>query len=151
MERPLLPPKRSHVISNHATLGSSICDSSPRCRQFEGAADEGLVGAEMLLQRQEDEVHRLQAHLASRLSRANLYNPDDPLSPAHTSVLDLGDPLYTSSAPLRKAKVNMISASESPQEWLLDTDLLVTIHHLKTVNDVSTILPLQSVIYCNSQ
>lgn len=68
-------------------------------------ADEGLVGAELLLQKQEDEVHRLQAHLASRLSRANLYSTDDPLAPSHTSVLDLRDPLYTSSVPLRKPKV----------------------------------------------
>ncbi|XP_075899666.1 tyrosine-protein phosphatase non-receptor type 13 isoform X4 [Nelusetta ayraudi] len=74
-----------------------------RLRQFEGATDEDLLGAEMLLQKQE-EVQRLQAHLASRLSRVNLYPPDDPLAPAHTSVLDLRDPLYTSSAPLRKAK-----------------------------------------------
>lgn len=100
-------PKRNSVIAHHARLSKSVCDSSPPCRQFEGAADEGLVGAEMLLQKQEEEVHRLQAHLASRLSRANLYTPDDPLAPAHTSVLDLRDPLYTSSAPLRKAKVNI--------------------------------------------
>lgn len=77
---------------------------SSHCRQYEGA-DEGLVGAELLLQKQEEEVHRLQAHLASRLSRANLYPTDDPLAPAHTSVIDLRDPLYTSSVPLRKPKV----------------------------------------------
>lgn len=74
------------------------------CRPYAGA-DEGLVGAELLLQKQEDEVHRLQAHLASRLSRANLYPTDDPLAPTHTSMLDLRDPLYTSSVPLRKPKV----------------------------------------------
>ncbi|XP_026209432.1 tyrosine-protein phosphatase non-receptor type 13 isoform X2 [Anabas testudineus] len=77
--------------------------SLTRHRQYEGA-DEGLVGAELLLQKQEEEVHRLQAHLASRLSRANLYPTDDPLAPAHTSVIDLRDPLYTSSVPLRKPK-----------------------------------------------
>ena len=78
--------------------------SSP-CRQYEGAADEGLAGAELLLQKQEEEVQRLQAHLASRLSRANLYPTDDALAPARTSMLDLRDPLYTSSMPLRKPKV----------------------------------------------
>uniref|UniRef100_A0A8C2WGZ8 Protein tyrosine phosphatase non-receptor type 13 n=1 Tax=Cyclopterus lumpus TaxID=8103 RepID=A0A8C2WGZ8_CYCLU len=67
-------------------------------------ADEGLVGAELLLQRQEEEVQRLQAHLASRLSRANLYPTDDPLAPHRTSMLDLRDPLFTSSVPLRKPK-----------------------------------------------
>uniref|UniRef100_A0A671VDL7 Protein tyrosine phosphatase non-receptor type 13 n=1 Tax=Sparus aurata TaxID=8175 RepID=A0A671VDL7_SPAAU len=78
--------------------------SSP-CRQYEGAADEGLAGAELLLQKQEEEVQRLQAHLASRLSRANLYPTDDTLAPARTSMLDLRDPLYTSSVPLRKPKI----------------------------------------------
>uniref|UniRef100_A0A8C2WLJ2 Protein tyrosine phosphatase non-receptor type 13 n=1 Tax=Cyclopterus lumpus TaxID=8103 RepID=A0A8C2WLJ2_CYCLU len=68
------------------------------------ARSEGLVGAELLLQRQEEEVQRLQAHLASRLSRANLYPTDDPLAPHRTSMLDLRDPLFTSSVPLRKPK-----------------------------------------------
>lgn len=111
-KQPFPPRKRNRPAIAHRT---TLRDSSPPCRQFEGAADEGLVGAEMLLQKQEEEVHRLQAHLASRLSRANLYTADDPLAPAHTSVLDLHDPLYTSSAPLRKAKVNMISVLESPR------------------------------------
>ncbi|XP_067340068.1 tyrosine-protein phosphatase non-receptor type 13 isoform X3 [Channa argus] len=74
-----------------------------RHRQYEGG-DEGLVGAELLLQKQEEEVQRLQAHLASRLSRANLHFTDDPLAPSHTSMLDLRDPFYTSSVPFRKAK-----------------------------------------------
>ncbi|XP_058472827.1 tyrosine-protein phosphatase non-receptor type 13 isoform X1 [Solea solea] len=74
-----------------------------RHRQYEGA-DEGLVGAELLLQKQEEEVQRLQAHLASRLSRANLYSTDDPLPPSRTSILDPPDPLYNSSVPLRKPK-----------------------------------------------
>lgn len=74
-------------------------------RQSEGGADEGLVGAELLLQRQEEEVQRLQAHLASRLSRVNLYPTDDPLGPPHPSMLDIQDPLYASSVPLRKARV----------------------------------------------
>lgn len=75
--------------------------SSSSCRQYEGAADEGLAGAELLLQKQEEEVQRLQAHLASRLSRASLYPTDDPLAPSHVSMLDLRDPLY----PHRKPKV----------------------------------------------
>uniref|UniRef100_A0A3Q1IRF2 Tyrosine-protein phosphatase non-receptor type 13 n=1 Tax=Anabas testudineus TaxID=64144 RepID=A0A3Q1IRF2_ANATE len=87
------------IVSAH--LSNNLCIDmyiffSSHCRQYEGA-DEGLVGAELLLQKQEEEVHRLQAHLASRLSRANLYPTDDPLAPAHTSVIDLRDPLYTSS------------------------------------------------------
>ncbi|XP_077354565.1 tyrosine-protein phosphatase non-receptor type 13 isoform X4 [Festucalex cinctus] len=76
-----------------------------RHRQYEGAADEGLAGAELLLQKQEEEVQRLQAHLANRLSRANIYTFDDPLAPSRTSLLDLQDPLYTSPMPLRKAKL----------------------------------------------
>ncbi|XP_030598191.1 tyrosine-protein phosphatase non-receptor type 13 isoform X2 [Archocentrus centrarchus] len=75
-----------------------------RHRQNEGGADEALVGAELLLQRQEEEVQRLQAHMARRLSRANLYPTDDPLAPSHPSMLELQDPLYTSSVPLRKTK-----------------------------------------------
>ncbi|XP_008295321.1 tyrosine-protein phosphatase non-receptor type 13 isoform X2 [Stegastes partitus] len=87
------------LSSEHDALSLT---SRNRHRQSEGAADEGLVGAELLLQRQEEEVQRLQAHLASRLSRANLYPTDDPLVPS--SMLDLQDPLYTSSLPLRKNK-----------------------------------------------
>uniref|UniRef100_A0A7N6BXJ4 Protein tyrosine phosphatase non-receptor type 13 n=1 Tax=Anabas testudineus TaxID=64144 RepID=A0A7N6BXJ4_ANATE len=99
-------PDYRQVVSAH--LSNNLCIDmyiffSSHCRQYEGA-DEGLVGAELLLQKQEEEVHRLQAHLASRLSRANLYPTDDPLAPAHTSVIDLRDPLYTSSVPLRKPK-----------------------------------------------
>uniref|UniRef100_A0A1A7WAN9 Protein tyrosine phosphatase, non-receptor type 13 n=3 Tax=Iconisemion striatum TaxID=60296 RepID=A0A1A7WAN9_9TELE len=76
--------------------GSSLT-SHNRLRQNEGVADEGLVGAEVLLQRQEEEVQRLQTHLAKRLSRANFYPSDE-------SMVDLQDPLYLSSAPLRKNK-----------------------------------------------
>ncbi|XP_029025489.1 tyrosine-protein phosphatase non-receptor type 13 isoform X2 [Betta splendens] len=84
---------------------SSEHDGLPltRHRQHEGA-DEGLAGAELLLQKQEEEVQRLQAHLASRLSRAsNLYTTDDPLAPSHASVLDLRDPFYGPTA-VRKHK-----------------------------------------------
>uniref|UniRef100_A0A671VDK6 Protein tyrosine phosphatase non-receptor type 13 n=1 Tax=Sparus aurata TaxID=8175 RepID=A0A671VDK6_SPAAU len=105
-------PDYRHVLFQFSFLTVSDCSdtnppplfSSP-CRQYEGAADEGLAGAELLLQKQEEEVQRLQAHLASRLSRANLYPTDDTLAPARTSMLDLRDPLYTSSVPLRKPKI----------------------------------------------
>ncbi|XP_051794612.1 tyrosine-protein phosphatase non-receptor type 13 isoform X4 [Acanthochromis polyacanthus] len=88
------------LSSEHDAL-SLTSHNTHRHRQSEGAADEGLVGAELLLQRQE-EVQRLQAHLASRLSRANLYPTDDPLVPS--SMLDLQDPVYNTSVPLRKSK-----------------------------------------------
>ncbi|XP_034402863.1 tyrosine-protein phosphatase non-receptor type 13 isoform X4 [Cyclopterus lumpus] len=91
------------LSSEHDAL-SLTGHNTHRHRLYEGAADEGLVGAELLLQRQEEEVQRLQAHLASRLSRANLYPTDDPLAPHRTSMLDLRDPLFTSSVPLRKPK-----------------------------------------------
>ncbi|XP_070780338.1 tyrosine-protein phosphatase non-receptor type 13 isoform X2 [Enoplosus armatus] len=91
------------LSSEHDAL-SLTSHNAHRLRQYEGAADEGLVGAELLLQKQEEEVQRLQAHLANRLSRANLYSTDDPLAPSRTSMLDLRDPLYTSSVPLRKPK-----------------------------------------------
>ncbi|XP_029300325.1 tyrosine-protein phosphatase non-receptor type 13 isoform X2 [Cottoperca gobio] len=81
------------LSSEHDALSLT---SHNRHRLFEGAADEG--------RRQEDEVQRLQAHLASRLSRANLYPADDPLAPSRTSMLDLRDPLHISSVPLRKTK-----------------------------------------------
>ncbi|XP_023136642.2 tyrosine-protein phosphatase non-receptor type 13 isoform X2 [Amphiprion ocellaris] len=89
------------LSSEHDAL-SLTSHNTHRHRQSEAAADEGLVGAELLLQRQEEEVQRLQAHLASRLSRANLYPTDDPLVPS--SMLDLQDPLYNTSVSLRKSK-----------------------------------------------
>ncbi|XP_055087486.1 tyrosine-protein phosphatase non-receptor type 13 isoform X4 [Periophthalmus magnuspinnatus] len=73
-------------------------------RQYEGVADEGLGGAELLLQKQEEEVQRLQAQLAKRLSRADLFSADEPLLLSHNSALDLRDPLYTATAPLHKRK-----------------------------------------------
>ncbi|XP_030005570.1 tyrosine-protein phosphatase non-receptor type 13 isoform X2 [Sphaeramia orbicularis] len=91
------------LSSEHDAL-SLTSHGAHRQRQYEGPADEGLLGAELLLQKQEEEVQRLQAHLANRLSRANLYPADDPLAPSRTSVLDLRDPLYPSSVPLRKPK-----------------------------------------------
>uniref|UniRef100_A0A8C7Q3U1 Tyrosine-protein phosphatase non-receptor type 20 n=1 Tax=Oncorhynchus mykiss TaxID=8022 RepID=A0A8C7Q3U1_ONCMY len=68
----------------------SICFSP---RRHEGAADEGLM-----LQRREEEVQRLQAHLANRL----LYTGDEPL--ARTSMLDLRDPLNATLPHHRKPK-----------------------------------------------
>ncbi|KAM8827705.1 tyrosine-protein phosphatase non-receptor type 13 isoform 4-T4 [Spinachia spinachia] len=91
------------LSSEHDEL-SLTSHMTNRQRLYEGAADEGLIGAELLLQRQEEEVQRLQAHLANRLSRANLYPTEDPLVLTRTSVLDLRDPLFTSSIPLRKPK-----------------------------------------------
>ncbi|XP_055009730.1 tyrosine-protein phosphatase non-receptor type 13 isoform X3 [Boleophthalmus pectinirostris] len=73
-------------------------------RQYEGGTDEGLVGAELLLQKQEEEVQRLQVQLAKRLSRADLYSADEPLLLSHNSALDLRDPLYTATTPLHKRK-----------------------------------------------
>lgn len=81
----------------------SLSHNTHRQRQYEGAADNGLVGAELLFQKQEEEVQRLQAQLARRLSRTNLYSADD-FVPSHNSALDLRDPLYTSTVPLRKPK-----------------------------------------------
>ncbi|XP_057674167.1 tyrosine-protein phosphatase non-receptor type 13 isoform X2 [Corythoichthys intestinalis] len=90
------------LSSEHDSL-SITSHNTQRHRQYEGATDEGLSGAELLLQKQEEEVQRLQAHLANRLSRANLYSLDDPLAAPHTSLMDLQDPLYT-SLPLRRPK-----------------------------------------------
>ncbi|XP_008324263.1 tyrosine-protein phosphatase non-receptor type 13 isoform X2 [Cynoglossus semilaevis] len=90
------------LTSEHDVL-SLTSHNMHRHRQYEGT-DEGLVGAELLLQKQEEEVQRLQAHLANRLSRANLYSIDEPLPPPRTSMLDVRDPPYTSSVPFRKAK-----------------------------------------------
>lgn len=92
---------RFHIFDSSALLCQQQVLSSCSCRPFEGAADEGLAGAELLLQKQEEEVQRLQAQLASRLSRASLYPTDDPLAPSQMSMLDLRDPLY----PHRKPKV----------------------------------------------
>ncbi|XP_029940639.1 tyrosine-protein phosphatase non-receptor type 13 isoform X2 [Salarias fasciatus] len=91
------------LSSEHDAL-SLTSQNALRRRQNERAAEDGLVGAELLLQRQEEEVQRLQAHLANRLSRANLYPADDPLVPSHPSMLELQDPLYSASLPLRKTK-----------------------------------------------
>ena len=73
----------------------------------------------MLLQRQEEEVQRLQAHLANRLSRANLYPVDEPQVAPHASLLDLQDPLYTASVSLRKNKVGALcdSTFKDVQMW----------------------------------
>lgn len=87
----------SFKLVHYITLLTPILFSSFPCRQNEGGAEDTLVGAELLLQRQEEEVQRLQAHMAHRLSRANLYPTDDPLA--------LQESLYTSSVPPRKLKV----------------------------------------------
>ncbi|XP_077478794.1 tyrosine-protein phosphatase non-receptor type 13 isoform X2 [Stigmatopora argus] len=92
------------LASEHDSL-SLTSHNAQRHRLYEGTTDEGLEGTELLLQKQEEEVQRLQAHLANRLSRANLYSLDDALAAPHTSLLELRDPLYTSSMPLRRAKL----------------------------------------------
>ncbi|XP_029921102.1 tyrosine-protein phosphatase non-receptor type 13 isoform X2 [Myripristis murdjan] len=86
------------LSSEHDAL-SLTSHNALRHRRYEGAADEGLAGAELLLQKQEEEVQRLQTHLANRLSRANLYHTDDPLPQSRTSMLDLRDPLNPSALP----------------------------------------------------
>ncbi|XP_034047388.1 tyrosine-protein phosphatase non-receptor type 13 isoform X2 [Thalassophryne amazonica] len=88
------------LSAEHDAL-SLTSHNTHRHRQFDCAADDGLSGAELLLHRQE-EVQRLQAHLASRLSRTNVYSIDEP-APLST-MLDLQDPLYPSTMPLRKPK-----------------------------------------------
>ncbi|XP_068190464.1 tyrosine-protein phosphatase non-receptor type 13 isoform X3 [Antennarius striatus] len=89
------------LSSEHDAL-SLTSHNTHKLRQLDAASDEGLVGAELLLQKQEQEVQRL---LANRLSRATtIYSLDDPLAPSHASMLDLQDPLYSSSVPFRKPK-----------------------------------------------
>uniref|UniRef100_A0A667X094 Tyrosine-protein phosphatase non-receptor type 20 n=1 Tax=Myripristis murdjan TaxID=586833 RepID=A0A667X094_9TELE len=88
---------RYHSDYSSSSESPSVTSSDPDCRL--GAADEGLAGAELLLQKQEEEVQRLQTHLANRLSRANLYHTDDPLPQSRTSMLDLRDPLNPSALP----------------------------------------------------
>ncbi|KAM4720013.1 tyrosine-protein phosphatase non-receptor type 13 isoform 2-T3 [Anableps anableps] len=87
------------ALAEHDAL-SLKSHNSQRHRQNEGTSDES---AEMLLQRQEEEVQRLQTQLANRLSRANFYPVDEPLLQPHASALDLQDPLY-SPLSLRKNK-----------------------------------------------
>ncbi|XP_038130998.1 tyrosine-protein phosphatase non-receptor type 13 isoform X2 [Cyprinodon tularosa] len=87
------------ALAEHDAL-SLRSHNSQRHRHNEGTADES---AEMLLQRQEEEVQRLQTQLANRLSRANFYPADEPLLQPHASALDLQDPLYPPLS-LRKSK-----------------------------------------------
>uniref|UniRef100_A0A673Y2H1 Tyrosine-protein phosphatase non-receptor type 20 n=1 Tax=Salmo trutta TaxID=8032 RepID=A0A673Y2H1_SALTR len=70
-------------------------------RRYEGAADEGLM-----LQRREEEVQRLQAHLANRLSRASLYPGDDPRAS-----------LYTRDEPLALCVCNLFLLSSLLQNF----------------------------------
>uniref|UniRef100_A0AAQ5WZL3 Protein tyrosine phosphatase non-receptor type 13 n=1 Tax=Amphiprion ocellaris TaxID=80972 RepID=A0AAQ5WZL3_AMPOC len=97
VDDPVHTHQRYHSDYSSSSESPSVTSSDPEYRQG-NRSDEGLVGAELLLQRQEEEVQRLQAHLASRLSRANLYPTDDPLVPS--SMLDLQDPLYNTSVSL---------------------------------------------------
>ncbi|KAM9539338.1 tyrosine-protein phosphatase non-receptor type 13 isoform 3-T3 [Salvelinus alpinus] len=94
------------ALSDHHGM-SHTSHNTHRHRRYEGAADEGLM-----LQRREEEVQRLQAHLANRLSRASLYPGDDPRASlytgdeplARTSMLDLRDPLNATLPHHRKPK-----------------------------------------------
>nr|XP_046161131.1 tyrosine-protein phosphatase non-receptor type 13 isoform X2 [Oncorhynchus gorbuscha] len=94
------------ALSDHHGM-SLTSHNAHRHRRHEGAADEGLM-----LQRREEEVQRLQAHLANRLSRASLYPGDDPRASlytgdeplARTSMLDLRDPLNATLPHHRKPK-----------------------------------------------
>ncbi|XP_071029993.1 tyrosine-protein phosphatase non-receptor type 13 isoform X2 [Oncorhynchus clarkii lewisi] len=94
------------ALSDHHGM-SLTSHNAHRHRRHEGAADEGLM-----LQRREEEVQRLQAHLAHRLSRASLYPGDDPRASlytgdeplARTSMLDLRDPLNATLPHHRKPK-----------------------------------------------
>ncbi|XP_061118518.1 tyrosine-protein phosphatase non-receptor type 13 isoform X3 [Conger conger] len=67
------------ALSEHD--GLSLASRTSLRHRYEGAGGQ----EELLLQRQEEEMHLLQAHLANRLSRANLYPGDLPL---RTSPLD---------------------------------------------------------------
>ncbi|XP_029548276.1 tyrosine-protein phosphatase non-receptor type 13 isoform X3 [Salmo trutta] len=94
------------ALSDHHGM-SLTSHNAHRHRRYEGAADEGLM-----LQRREEEVQRLQAHLANRLSRASLYPGDDPRASlytrdeplARTSMLDLRDPLNATLPHHRRPK-----------------------------------------------
>ncbi|XP_064833391.1 tyrosine-protein phosphatase non-receptor type 13 isoform X2 [Oncorhynchus masou masou] len=94
------------ALSDHHGM-SLTSHNAHRHRRHEGAADEGLM-----LQRREEEVQRLQAHLANRLSRVSLYPGDDPRASlytgdeplARTSMLDLRDPLNATLPHHRKPK-----------------------------------------------
>lgn len=134
---------------NHTPLLFSLTWHPPCfvfcCRQYEGG-DEGLVGAELLLQKQEEEVQRLQAHLASRLSRTNLYSTDDPLAPSHTSMLDLRDPLYTSSVPLRKPRVCTCYDITDSRICLWRCKLLVTRALFCIISN--NFIYIQNILYC---
>ncbi|KAK0146162.1 Tyrosine-protein phosphatase non-receptor type 13 [Merluccius polli] len=95
------------LVSEHDAL-SLTSHNAYRHRLYDGgaASDEGLAaGAELLLRSQEEEVQRLQAHLAHRLSRANLYMPDEMSPASRASVADLQlDPFNTTAHGQRKAK-----------------------------------------------
>ncbi|CAL8327342.1 unnamed protein product [Boreogadus saida] len=93
------------ALADHDAL-SLASHNAYRHRLYDGpASDEGLAGAELLLRSQEEEVQRLQAHLAVRLSRANLYMPDEMSPASRASVADLqGDPFSTPTHGQRKAK-----------------------------------------------
>uniref|UniRef100_A0A8C6NJD7 Protein tyrosine phosphatase non-receptor type 13 n=1 Tax=Nothobranchius furzeri TaxID=105023 RepID=A0A8C6NJD7_NOTFU len=86
VDDPVHTHQRCHSDYSSSSESPSLASSDPDYRigntwgTFHShfiSTDEGLVGAEVLLQRQEEEVQRLQTHLAKRLSRANFYPADD--------------------------------------------------------------------------
>uniref|UniRef100_A0A8C5BXC5 Protein tyrosine phosphatase non-receptor type 13 n=1 Tax=Gadus morhua TaxID=8049 RepID=A0A8C5BXC5_GADMO len=103
--------------SSSTTIAPPPPPPPPPPRLYDGpASDEGLAGAELLLRSQEEEVQRLQAHLAVRLSRANLYMPDEMSPASRASVADLqGDPFSTPTHGQRKAKVRECGCSTDPR------------------------------------
>ncbi|KAJ8402333.1 hypothetical protein AAFF_G00368220 [Aldrovandia affinis] len=87
------------ALSEHDAM-SLASHTSTRHRLYDGPGQqEGLASAELMLQRQEEEMQILQAHLVQRLSRANLYPGEDSL-PLRTSPLDPSLPEFK----VRKSK-----------------------------------------------
>ncbi|KAJ8338954.1 hypothetical protein SKAU_G00357400 [Synaphobranchus kaupii] len=84
----------SQVALSENDALSLASHTSLRHRLYEGPGqEEGLVSAELMLQRQEEEMQLLQAQLANRMSRASLYPGEVPL-PLRTSPLDPALPEY---------------------------------------------------------
>ncbi|XP_018609208.2 tyrosine-protein phosphatase non-receptor type 13 isoform X3 [Scleropages formosus] len=83
-------PVSSHAVQRH--------------RLQEGVTEEGLRSAERMLQRQQEEMQRLQAQLALRRSRTSLYPAEEPI----ISLMDQRESLRSgpldSLLPHRKAK-----------------------------------------------
>ncbi|KAL9852290.1 tyrosine-protein phosphatase non-receptor type 13 isoform 6-T10 [Geothlypis trichas] len=80
----------SGVLSGADDISTSSQPNSQRARQHEAAFEGKLISQEVMLKRQEEEMMQLQARMALRQSRPNLY-PGDAI---RSSVLDITrDPL----------------------------------------------------------